>query len=96
MNMRTKSFAAFVGLFVFRTLLSASTATTTTLNVIPSSPEFGQEVTLMATVTPSTATGYVSFVMDGGILVGSAAVNSNGMAEADSLTLPVTHWLVFV
>ena len=97
MNIRTKSFAAFVGLFVIRTLLSASTATTTMLSVIPSAPEFGQEVSLIATVTPSTATGYVSFVMDGGILVGSAAVNSSGIAESATLTLPAgSHSLVAV
>lgn len=37
------------------------TLTTTTLNVDPTSPVYGQTVTLTATVSPTTATGTVSF-----------------------------------
>ena len=37
------------------------TPTTTTLNVDPTSPVYGQTVTLTATVSPTTATGTVSF-----------------------------------
>ena len=40
------------------------TPTTTTLNADPTSPVYGQTVTLTATVSPTTATGTVSFRMD--------------------------------
>ena len=84
------------GVLFFGALLSAATVTTTTLTVTPGGPEFGQTVTLKATVTPVTAGGFVSFT-DGGVLVGSGAVNTSGIAQATTLTLPSgPHSLVAV
>ena len=76
--------AIVTGILFFSVFLSAAT-TTTTLSVTPPSPEFGQTVTLTASVSPATALGFVSF-LDQGVLVGSATLHS-GTAQATTLTL---------
>ncbi len=65
----------------------AQASTTITLSsASPVAPRFGQVVTLTAQVTPAAA-GTVSF-MDGGVLVGVGMLNSNGVAQATTLSLP--------
>jgi len=76
--------AIVTGILFFSVFLSAA-STTTTLSVTPPSPEFGQTVTLTASVTPATALGFVSF-LDEGVLVGSATLHS-GTAQSTTLTL---------
>jgi len=85
------------GVLFFSALLSAATVTTTTLtSVTPPAPEFGQTVTMVATVTPATAAGFVSF-MDGGVMVGTGKLNTSGIAQATTLTLPSgPHFLIAV
>jgi hypothetical protein len=51
------------------------TATTTTLSVAPTSPSYGDMVTLTANVTPATATGSVTF-SDGSTNLGSTSLNA--------------------
>jgi hypothetical protein len=68
-------------------LVQAQTATTVSLtSVTPGEPIFGQTVTFTAQVIPSTASGSVSF-LDQGTLVGTANVNSSGVAQSTTLTL---------
>jgi len=73
-------------------ILRAQTATTTTLtSITPSTPLFGEVVTLTAHVSPASAPGTVSF-MDGGILVGVGTLNASGIAQTKTITLPTgTH-----
>jgi plastocyanin len=58
---------------------SAATATTTTLVSSANPSTAGQSVTLTSTVTGDTPTGTVDFA-DSGVLLGSAALNSEGAA----------------
>jgi hypothetical protein len=75
------------GFLSFSALLSASITTTTTLtSATPAAPVLGQTVTLIATVSPATAPGFVAF-MDGGMLVGTGKVNASGIAQATTLAL---------
>src|SRR3954463_12816237 len=76
-------------------LVNASIATTTILaDVTPPSPQFGEEVTLIAIVSPPLSPGFVSF-LDRGVLVGTGAVNGNGIAIASTVTLSAgSHSLV--
>ena len=68
------------------TLTSSATTLTSSLN--PS--QWGQSVTFTATVTPSTATGSVTF-LDGSTVLGTAAL-SGGVATLPTSTLAVgTH-----
>jgi hypothetical protein len=68
---------------------------TTVLTVTPSPAAIGQQVTLRATVTPSTATGTVSF-LEGGSRVGSGTLG-NGTATFSTSTLSVgSHELTAV
>jgi Bacterial Ig-like domain (group 3)/FG-GAP-like repeat/FG-GAP repeat len=92
---RASKFAC--GIVLLSGSLSASTTTTTTLtSVTPLAPEYGQTITMVATVTPSTASGSVSFV-DRGVLVGSAKLNASGVAQATTLTLAAgPHSLVAI
>jgi hypothetical protein len=78
-------------------LLQGQAGTTTTLtSVTPAAPLFGQTVTLTATVSPASASGFVSF-MDKGALVASAKLNASGIAQATTLTLPAgPHALIAV
>jgi hypothetical protein len=54
-------------------------ATSTLLGVGPNPSVYGQNVTMTAAVTPSSATGSVAF-MDGSAPVGMANLNNNGVA----------------
>jgi hypothetical protein len=74
-------------ILLFSALLSAASTTTTTLSsTAPAAPAFGQTVTLIATVSPPTAPGFVAF-LDRGVLVGTAKVNASGIAQAATITL---------
>ncbi|HXP08168.1 MAG TPA: Ig-like domain repeat protein [Acidobacteriaceae bacterium] len=70
--------------FLPGTLTVTAASTTTTLVASPSSTQYGDPVTLTATVT-SGATGTVSFY-DGSVLLGTGAV-SNGIATLTTTTL---------
>ena len=80
--------------FLPGTLTVTAASTTTTLVASPSSTEYGDPVTLTATVT-SGATGTVSFY-DGSVLLGTGAV-SNGIATLTTTTLVAgTHTITAV
>jgi hypothetical protein len=74
--------------------LEGQTATTTALtSVSPGAPVFGQPVILVATVSPPTASGSVSF-MDGGVRVGIARLNNSATAQLTTAFLPAgIHFL---
>ena len=83
--------AALAGALLICGTLGAQVTTTTTLSVSPSNmAQFGQPVTLTATITPSSAAGTVSF-MNGGVLVGVATVNGSGIAQTTTIFLPAGH-----
>jgi hypothetical protein len=63
---------------------------TISLNSSPSSPVFGQQVTLAATLTPSTATGFVTF-FDGVTYLGSGALSSGQVSVKTTLLGPGHH-----
>ena len=68
-------------IFLFAGILSAQVSTTTTLaGVTPTSPVFGQNVTLTAQVAPAAATGSVTF-MDGVTVLGLGPLNGSGTAQ---------------
>lgn len=74
------------------TLTVSQNQTTTTLVASPPTSPYGQNVTLVATVTPLSATGSVTF-KDGAATLGSGTVNS-GTATFSLTTLSVgTHSL---
>jgi YVTN family beta-propeller protein len=76
--------------FVAGTLTVTATPTTTTLVASPSTPQYGDPVTLSASVSPSAVTGTISFY-DGSVLLGSGAV-SGGTANLVTSTLSAgTH-----
>ena len=80
--------------FLPGTLTVTAASTTTTLVASPSSTQYGDPVTLTATVT-SGATGTVSFY-DGSVLLGTGAV-SNGIATLTTTTLVAgTHTITAV
>ena len=80
--------------FVPGTLTVTAASTTTTLVASPASTQYGDPVTLTATVT-SGATGTVSFY-DGSVLLGTGAV-SNGVATLTTATLNAdTHTVTAV
>jgi CSLREA domain-containing protein len=67
------------------------TPTTTTLNADPTSPVYGQTVTLTATVSPTTATGTVSF-QDGStplVCMGGNQTLNGGTATCSLNSFPV-------
>ncbi len=68
------------------TLTIVANSTTTALTVNPTSSQYGDPVTLTATVTPSAATGTITFV-DGSIVLGTATL-SGGIA---TLTTTAIH-----
>lgn len=82
---------AFVALAVLAVLgativAGSSTATTTALSISTQTATLGQPVTLTADVTPSTATGAVTFY-DGVTMLGTATLNS-GQAALTTTLLP--------
>jgi Bacterial Ig-like domain (group 3) len=66
--------------------------TTTTLTASPNSPAPGQAVTLTATVSPSTATGTVTF-MDGTASLGTATLSGGTASLTTSALASGTHSL---
>ncbi len=76
--------------FVAGTLTVTTTPTTTTLIASPSTPQYGDPVTLTASVSPSVATGTISFY-DGSILLGSSAVSSGTATLITSTLSAGTH-----
>jgi hypothetical protein len=86
----------FVSSFLLAALAAlASTATTTTLASSPNPSGFGQPVTLAATVSPSTASGSVSFY-DGATLLGTGAL-ANGTATLAASTMSLgSHSLIAI
>src|SRR5271165_5133768 len=93
----TRLIGAVATMLLCCALLKAQTTTTTQLtSVTPATPTFGQTVTLTAQVLPAIAPGTVAFI-DGGVLVGVGRLNSSGIAQATTLTLPAgPHSLVAV
>jgi len=77
--------AALLG---FCVVVNAQTPTTTVLTTSSASTQFGQPVTLTATISPAPAKGPVSFT-DNGVLVGAGKLNASGVAQATTLALPV-------
>ena len=67
------------------TLTVVETPTTTTLDVSPATVQYGDMLTLTATVAPGTVTGNVGF-FDGATLLGQATV-SGGVATLTTTTL---------
>jgi large repetitive protein len=61
---------------------SVQNAATVNVAVTPASPVLGQSTTITATVSPSTATGTVQFIIDG-MLVGTATL-SGGIASVST------------
>jgi hypothetical protein len=76
--------ANYVIAFAPGTLTVVATPTTTTLSTAPASPQYGDPLTLTATVT-SGATGTVSFY-NGSVYLGQATV-SGGVATLMTMTL---------
>ena len=74
------------------TLTIVSAPTTTTLTSSTASAQYGDPVTLTATVAPSGATGTVIF-MQGSIVLGTGTV-SNGVATLTTSTLPAGTYTV--
>jgi hypothetical protein len=66
--------------------VGALASSTTTLSVAPASVMYGDTATLTAVVSPSFATGTVSFY-EGGTLLGSASLDSTGTAVLPISTL---------
>jgi YVTN family beta-propeller protein len=77
--------ANYVIAFLPGTLTVAITPTTTTVTPSPGSPQYGDTVTLTATVAPSGVTGTVSFY-DGSVYLGNSNV-SGGVATLATATL---------
>ena len=71
--------------FLPGTLTVVETPTTTTLDVSPATVQYGDMLTLTATVAPGTVTGNVGF-FDGATLLGQATV-SGGVATFTTTTL---------
>jgi hypothetical protein len=77
---------------VTQTVAAGTIGTTTQVTSSLNPSAFGQQVTFSATVSPlSGATGTVTF-LDGGITLGSSALNGSGVATFSTSTLaPGTH-----
>jgi hypothetical protein len=69
---------------------SAAATTTTTLSVTPVSSALGQAVTLTATVSPSSATGSVTF-QDGSLVLGTSVLNAGKAAFTTSTLALGSH-----
>jgi YVTN family beta-propeller protein len=77
------------------TLTVVPTPTTTTLSSSPASPQYGDPVTLTATVAPSGATGTVSFY-DGAVYLGQGTL-AGGVATLTTTTLNAgTHTITAI
>jgi hypothetical protein len=73
--------------FVVTGMVGGATATSTALTTNPASPvAHGTTVTLIATLTPTTAVGTVQF-KDGTVNLGNPAILSNGVATTTTSTL---------
>jgi hypothetical protein len=68
-------------------LLLAQTATTITVGTYPNPSAYGAPVTLTATVTPASATGYVTFY--DGVTIWGAKTVSAGTAAISTILLGV-------
>jgi hypothetical protein len=68
---------------------ASRTATSITIQASPTQIPYGQSVTLTATVTPSTATGTVSFFTNGSKTALGTATLNNGLATFTTTSLPV-------
>ena len=80
---------AIVQTFGLSATLETGTATTTVLSTSPNPARFGQAVTLTATVTPSAATGTVTFLdIEAGTVLGTETL-SGGVATLTTSSLPV-------
>jgi len=67
---------------------SSKITSTTTVHAAPTSIQFGQSVTLTATVTPSTTTGQVSFFNNGSTTPIGSGTLSGGVATLATTALP--------
>ena len=74
------------------TITPGLTTTTTTLTVSPASSTVGQTVTLTAAVTPSTATGTVTF-LDGSTTLGTATLSGGTATLTTAKLTSGTHTL---
>ncbi len=82
-----------IGSFRFSSCGQSRAATTTTLGSSPNPSTLGQSVTLTATVSPSAATGTVTF-LDGSSSLGTTTVGAGGVAAFSTSSLAVgTHQL---
>ena len=81
--------------FVPGTLTVTTTPTTTTLVASPSTPQYGDPVTLTASVSPSAATGTISFY-DGPILLGSTAVDGGTATLVNTTLTAGTHTITAI
>jgi Big-like domain-containing protein len=82
-----------IGSFRFSSCGQSRAATATTLGSSPNPSTFGESVTLTATVSPSAATGTVTF-SDGSTSLGTASVGASGVATLSTSALSVgTHQL---
>jgi hypothetical protein len=77
------------------TLVVNKASTTTSLTASPNPASFGQTVTLTATVSPSTATGTVSF-FDGVTLLGTATLSSGTATLSSSAFSVSSHSLTAI
>jgi len=73
-------------------VLALPTASTTTLSALPSISNYGQSVALTATVTPSSATGKVTFY-DGTTMLGIGALSGGTATATTALPAPGTRAL---
>jgi len=78
--------------FVNGTLTIAAASTVTTLTASSASTQYGDSVTLSATVTPSAATGTVVF-MEGPNVLGTGAI-SGGVATLSTSMLPAGSYTI--
>jgi hypothetical protein len=67
-------------------IIHAVSTTTVLSSVTPSNALFGQAVTMTANVTPTAATGYVTF-MDGVVVIGAGALNGSGVAQLTTISM---------
>jgi hypothetical protein len=82
------SYATSTSPSLTQTVLGGTSATTTALTSSLNPSAYGQQVTFTATVSPSGATGTVTF-MDGGSALGTAALNASGVATLSVSSLAV-------
>ena len=86
----TPSFDPSVSSAVVQTVSNPVFATSMTLSSTPTTVLMGQPLTVTATVTPSGASGYVTF-LDGGANLGSALITNGVATLSTSLYTTGTH-----